>query len=692
MPTAPKITGPLPMVQIGLTGFGFGIALHPGGKVFAMSSGPDVLLFDIATAVQRARLSGVGEKRTLTFTPDGSSVLAGGLSKELEAWDLSTGERRVLSVETDVIFKILPVPGRGYLIGTSAGVAWRTTLDGPSQSIAAPFLQVAIHPEAPIVFGASYALVALNLESGQELWRHSTEGRGRGHELAMRNDGKAIAWSPDAEHVVLYDTRTGAPISKMSNLPGASYPQFSPSGHRLAVMGSKGVHLLDPQRRKQLTLLDGQKMSLLGFSPDSTMLGTTSSRGVHVVRADDASHVAYLPVRELLGDVRWSLDSKFVIGQLSKGRIGVWDVRADRLTTVERDSTTPRSFAWAPDGRHVLIMDWDGAYVVDAVSATITEELELPERHVDYKAAHWSADGRWLALGTTQSLFIQNRSSRDLRKILHESQYSVTRQPMFSPDGRWLLMLGTRDGHPILFSPHTGAAVKVLSSNTHPAYSGAWRSDSRAVALGGESLEVLDIDRDAVTFSASVPSNVGKVAWLGDDRLVTAHQEGEVLVWRIGQAGAEHTLQPRGVRGRHVGVSDDGRWIGAVSMYGRVSIWDAKDYRLITTDVGDGRQAQDLAWVPCSGVLSVLRGELTWFEPGGKVMSLHMLESNRGGGRDLLATRIDGAYAGSPAGSQALWLRDSGPLLSSPLVAASERPDLQVPDIGARWFDRCAGR
>lgn len=692
VPYAVQAIGPTPVPQIGQTGPGFEIAVHPGGSVFAVASGANVLLFDVETAAERAILVGEKDKRALAFTPDGTLLLAGGMGAELEAWNLGTGERRVYGKEDDIIFHILPAPGNGLVVGTRLQIGWRSKLEEASRRIAPAGSSYAVHPRERVLYGTSTGLIAWNLDSGQELWRRALEGNVRDGRLALSGDGKLVAWSPDGKRLVLHDARTGAPVSTLSNLSGVSYPRLSADGRRVAVQSSKGVHLFDTGRRTQVALLDKHSAEVLGFSPDSTHLGTIAARGVHVVRADDGAHVGFLPMRDRRGDLLWSLDSKAVIGRLVNGRNGTWYVSEQRKTVVERDWVAPRALAWAPDGRHVVVVESDRSYVVDARTATITEQLRGPEKAGSIATASWSPDGRSLALGTHTSLLLQNRSTGEVRTLLNDTQFSVRRQPHFSPDGRMLLMVGTRDGAPILFAHHGAQQPKILASVGHVSEA-AWRGDSGAIAFGGEThLKVFDVLSDQVGFSVAIPSHVMRGAWLGNDRIVTAHATGEVLVWRVGQAQPDRTLLPGGAEGRQVAVSGDGQWIGAMTRKGVVRIWDARDYRLVTSEPGDGRDGVDLAWVPCSQTLSVLRGEVSFVVPGGKVMALNLLEPDRGDTPDVLMTRVDGAYAGTPGGMAALRLRGTGPLLSAPLQTAAERPDLHAPEIGSPWLGRCGGR
>jgi dipeptidyl aminopeptidase/acylaminoacyl peptidase len=135
--------------------------------------------------------------------------------------------------------------------------------------------------------------------------------------------------------------------------------QYSPDGRTLAVAGSMGIWLCDPEDFEQMPrLLEGHTDTVwsVAWSPDGRALASGSRD--RTVRVWDAAAGQLAQTLEGHTDdvssVAWSPDGRFLASASLDGTVRVWDAASwTLLRTLEGHTGAVISVAWSPDGRYL---------------------------------------------------------------------------------------------------------------------------------------------------------------------------------------------------------------------------------------------------------------------------------------------------------------------------------------------------
>lgn len=99
LPKAPRGAAFDPMSLLGDMEFnmgGMGAAFSPDGRFAARGHGEVIAVWDVATGQDRLELIGhTAAVKSMTFAPDGKSLISGGSDGAVRIWDLQTGKERV---------------------------------------------------------------------------------------------------------------------------------------------------------------------------------------------------------------------------------------------------------------------------------------------------------------------------------------------------------------------------------------------------------------------------------------------------------------------------------------------------------------------------------------------------------------------------------------------------------------------
>jgi hypothetical protein len=350
----------------------------------------------------------------------------------------------------------------------------------------------------------------------------------------------------------VWDAATGKQLRHIP-FPDGYHSQYEPlpsppDGHTLYVPleGSQSARITKdghPAMRWQVDgeiqvwdLATGRKLPPLRHTPPRGALGVALSADGKTMAAverrlqDDRTHTQVVLT---LGDVRartwrdlaesWrhtapcfapdgkTLAAPFLDPRSKRSALALWDVVGDkRRATLHSGADYYGVPVFSPDGRYVAIdlnMPKGQAPEVKLWEAATGEEVgsfAAPENALDFHHLAFSPDGRRLAAATLEQgkVFLYDVRGRKLSWVRDVGKKVMLRDPVFSPDGKWLAVPGQplpKDVKNILqenplelpqprvflFDLAAGGGPEVVMAPHGFVGRAAYSPDGRMLALGG---------------------------------------------------------------------------------------------------------------------------------------------------------------------------------------------------------------
>jgi WD40 repeat protein len=524
-------------LQVGHSGPIRFLVFSPDGRTL-VTGGLDgtARLWDAETgevkAILQATSGPMGPMRAITLSPDGKVLAVG---KQL--WDAKSGQPKGTLVEKGTLFALVFSPDGKTLAGAGVeiteAVSEAVVKRGNSGMFGLAELwdgETGQHkatlkgPEGSNFAAAAFSPDGLTLATGGFVARSDPEGR---------IDRQGEVW--------LWDARTGQLKATLQrHEAGIRTLAFSPDGKTLATGSSdKTARLWDVASGQLKATLDAQAgLCTLAFSPDGKMLATGCGGTMRLWNVESGQLKADLQGQQaIIEALAFSPDGKMLVAGGGRqpyslpGEAWLWDTTSGQLKAVLRGHRAlVVAVAFSPDGKKLATGSWDQTVRLwDVPSGQLQRTLQ------GYRARVYS--------------YVL---SRDGRSLATQSQ-----------DGA-LRLWDTRSGQ---------LKVTCREAVAEPAFSAplAFTPDGRTLAVG----------------NAIRRMEMGKPVWLG-----------EVRLWDAESGQLQATLQGRQGRILSLAFSPDGKRLATGGGDGTVGLWDAPSRQLQVILPGRAGEVSALAFSP----------------------------------------------------------------------------------------------
>lgn len=405
-----------------------------------------------------------------------------------------------------------------------------------------------------------------------------------------------IDWSPNGEilaiagsiGVYLFDPNhldaPPRPLLQGMNVGGwAQNVAFSPDGTIVAIGNKSGeIHLRDVRSGTDLQVFTGHKgwIGYLAFSPDGTLLASTSGFvNDRTVRLWD---VAAAKERAVIDNELWPPqgvtfcpNSTALVFGTADGNIHQWDITTGQRRLIASQRGGVYSLACSPDGKFLAAGSSSGTIRLwDMTSGG--EPIALTGHTGMVQDLAFRADATLLAsAGQDGSVRIWQLAAPSQSPQVVRSRAKVVKSIDWSPDGS-LLAVGNDDGSVQLWHVASNQERSFLPSDI--AYQVQYSPDGTVLASGSEdAIYFWDVHTHARTGAFSETGRVTTLAFHPNGTLLASNgPEHTIRLWDVQNRKVQTELRGHTDSVEHLAFSPDGSTLASCSKDRTVRLWNVR--------------------------------------------------------------------------------------------------------------------
>ena len=564
------------------------------GKTAIVSSGGDLVYWDVATGKEIRRLQPRFGGYALAISADGKTLASHG-ARGLCLLDVATGKLLARSDAVDgIIMQILFTPdGKTLALRDQNGalLLWdavankkRFELKGHTGSVSC----MAFSPDGKTLASGSWN------DPHVRLW-DVANGKEKLHFKAHDKDVLSLTYSPGGKTLAsignlasfaFFDTRTGERLRKVKDhYGGLQLLEYAPDGKTLIGMEGGTVHVLDAVSGKHLRKFDAPPRTMAGLtiSPDGKTVATFWG-GAHAFDLWDTASGKLLHSspghRHGITGLAFAGDGKtlFSAAGITDYVLLAWDTTTGELRgQLGEHGNGYHGLALSSDGKQLVGCTFGDLRLWDPVSRKEVRRFTGHKQAV--VSAAWSADGKTLVTGSyyDKTIRIWDAASGKERCTIPYKVDWVS-EVALSPDGKLIAAGGYQDGTIHLWEADTGKELPPLATPQNTVITLAFSPDGSALASGGsaDGIHLWDLTTRRLRQRWGEKAGwIGQLAFSRDGRtVVSGHRDGGVRLWEV--ATAKERAFFSGHRGvvRAVAFARDDRRIASGSEDTTILIWD----------------------------------------------------------------------------------------------------------------------
>jgi eukaryotic-like serine/threonine-protein kinase len=364
-----------------------------------------------------------------------------------------------------------------------------------------------------------------------ELWhaRPSALPEGRGVLFTVARGGGV-----EQTDIAVLDSRTGRHAVLVRGLVA----RFVASGHLLYVTWD-GALMAVPFNLDQLAIV-GQAVAIaeglstrgnvgrgatFSVSDDGLMVYVSGERVnaerelVWVSRDGQAIPVDSTWRMRLAGRPVLSPDGRRVavtITERSGSTNNVWVKELDRGTAAKLEGPGGAP-AWSPDGKTIVFSGPTGFMRAPADFSALPAPLLPNAVRLATSNVSWSGDGKWIVAARQNADIVAARTDGDttIRSLI--ASPSIERQPMLSPDGRWLAYTSDETGrYEVYVRPFPDVNVTRRQVSLNGGFTPVWARDGKELFFADETMMLYSVSvLSGPTFQAGSPQRLFNASAFG---------------------------------------------------------------------------------------------------------------------------------------------------------------------------------